>query len=59
VRQKIDETVFNRFRLDLDTPLFVKVPRPGDSEVTFSVFDLPAYLHTNPFLCWTSSREAV
>jgi len=25
-------------RLGLDTDLFVKVPRPGDSEVTFSVF---------------------
>jgi len=25
--------------LSLDTYLFVKVPRPGDSEVTFSVFE--------------------
>jgi len=25
--------------LDLGTHLFVKVPRPGDSEVTFSVFE--------------------
>jgi len=26
--------------LALGTPLFVKVPRPGDSEGTFSVFEL-------------------
>jgi len=71
------------------THLFVKVPRSGDSEVTFSVFEsschcyyqfnhskveaipfsalpkdttkanLAAYLHTKPFKCWTSNREAV
>jgi len=45
--------------------LFAKLPQPGDSKVTFSVFEsschlllpcpmtqqanLPAYLHTNPF----------
>jgi len=27
------------FAVDLGTNLFVKVPRPGDSEVTFSVFE--------------------
>jgi len=46
------------------TNLFVKVPRPGDSEVTLPCprtqqANLPAYLHTNRFKCWTSSREAV
>jgi len=30
---------FSYHRFALDTHLFVKVPRPGDSEVTFSVFD--------------------
>jgi len=30
--------------LGLDTHLFVKVPRPGDSEVTFSVFESSCYL---------------
>jgi len=70
----------------LGTNLFVKVPRPGDSEGPFrsssqaatcyyqfnhskieaiplsalpQQANLPAYLHTNPFKCWTSSREAV
>jgi len=28
----------------LDTHLFVKVPRPGDSEVTFSVFESRCHL---------------
>jgi len=28
----------------LDTHLFVKVPRPGDSEGTFSVFESSCYL---------------
>jgi len=37
--------------LGLGTHLFVKVPQPGDREMI--------YLHTNPFKCWTSSREAV
>jgi len=30
--------------LGLGTPLFVKVPRPGDSEMTFSVFELSCHL---------------
>jgi len=29
---------------DLDTDLFVKVPRRGDSEVTFSVFGSSCHL---------------
>jgi len=38
--------------------LFVKVPQPGDSEVKLPPVTT-AYLHTIPFKCWTSSREAV
>jgi len=34
----------SRIGLDLSTHLFVKVPRPGDSEVTFSVFESSFYL---------------
>jgi len=30
--------------LGLDTHLFIKVPRPGDSEVTFSVFESVCHL---------------
>jgi len=30
--------------LGLGTHLFVKVPRPGDSEVTFSVFESSCHL---------------
>jgi len=30
--------------LDLGTHLFVKAPRPGDSEVTFSVFGSSCHL---------------
>jgi len=30
--------------LGLGTRLFVKVPRPGDSEVTFSVFESSCHL---------------
>jgi len=44
--------------LGLGTNFFVKIPRPGDSEMTISVLpcprtrqaNLPAYLHTIPFL---------
>jgi len=32
------------FVLGLGTHLFVKVPQPGDSEVTFAVFELSCYL---------------
>jgi len=31
--------IFRVWYLSLGTHLFVKVPRPGDSEVTFSVFE--------------------
>jgi len=31
-------------RTRLSTHLFVKVPRPGDSEVTFSVFESSCHL---------------
>jgi len=30
--------------LGLDTHLFVKVPRPGDRKVTFSLFESSCYL---------------
>jgi len=32
------------FRLGLGPHLFVKVPRPGDSEVTFAVFESSCHL---------------
>jgi len=67
-------------RRGLSIHLFIKAPRPGDSEGTFSVpwaschllplkgrgnpvkdttSEFAAYVHTIPFKCWTSSREAV
>jgi len=36
--------VLYRFRFKYGTHLFVKVPRPGDSDVTFSVFELSCHL---------------
>jgi len=33
-----------RFIISLGTLLFVKVPRPGDSEVTFTVFESNCHL---------------
>jgi len=37
--------------LGLGTHLFVKVPRPGDSEVTFSVFESLTTQKSNPIKC--------
>jgi len=34
----------NAKQIGLGTHLFIKVPRPGDSEVTFSVFESSCHL---------------
>jgi len=43
--------------LGLDTHLFIKVPRPGDSEVTFSIFELSYHLLL-PVLTTQSYRQS-
>jgi len=52
--------VSNAFHnIGLGIPLFVKVPRPGDSKGAFSVFrvtKLLAYLHTISF-CWCQAGK--